>query len=126
MNEEKRPSIVVVSISITGAVHSLDFLQHAEHQFQGCDPRHLVKLSDGVFLVNQDECYPALIKLIDYCNQSKDVPGHPNARLMIAELSESPIVLSPQYQDAIKTMTEMGLRVRYTRFPAQSIPNRPV
>jgi len=99
-----------------------------DNQFQGCDPQHFVKLGNGMYLANQDACYPAILELVDYCNQAKDVPGQPSARLMIAELSEFPISLSPAHQDAQALALKMGRQVKLTKFPtpAQPAPNRPV
>ena len=127
MNDERKPSLAVVSVSVTGTTQPDDWYRMIENQFLGCEG-HFVKLADGVFLVKQDECYPAIIKVIDYCNQSRNVPGQPTARLMISELSDSPTILSPEHQDAQALAQETGRQVRLTKFPppAQPVPNRPV
>jgi len=128
MNVPPNPSFLIVCVAIVGSAQPDAYYAMVERQFQGCDPRHFKKLNEGVYLVNQDTCYPAILRVIDYCGQSKNAPGQPNARLMIAELSESPIILSPEYQDVHALVKEMGRQVRLTKFPlpAQPMPNRPV
>ena len=128
MNGEAKPGLLIVSVSVVGSAQPEAYYEMLDQQFQGCDRRHFVKLKQGVYLVNEDSGYPAILQIISYCNKSRDIPGQPNARLMVAELSESPIILSPEYQDVQSLIREMGRRVRSTRFPSpeQQLPIRPV
>jgi len=128
MNGQTKPIIVVICVSITGTSQASDYYKIVENFFQGCDARRFIKVSDGTYLAAQDACYPAILQIIAYCNRSKDVPGQPTARLMIAELSECPVVLSPDHQDAQSLVREMGRQVRLTKFPppAPQPPNKPI
>jgi hypothetical protein len=67
MSEKQINSLVVVCVCVTGAPYPQDYYQIVDRQFHGCSEGTFAKVSDGVYLVNQNECYPALVNLIEYC-----------------------------------------------------------
>jgi hypothetical protein len=117
MEKGQERRLVIICITVTGTAQVRDYLQYAQAKFQGCSNENFVQVDDNMFLVDLDACYPAVIKLIEYCNQSSSVRGQPAARLLIAELSGSPLTLSPDHQGVLELAQKMGLQVRLTKFP---------
>ncbi len=117
MSDENKSRLAIVCVTVTNTRDIGAFLLQAERQFQGCSEEHFAKMDDNIFLVDLDACYPAVLKVIDYCNQSNQGPGYPTVRVLISELSGSPLILSPEHQAALGLATRMGHRVRLTKFP---------
>jgi hypothetical protein len=112
-NENKGPSLVLICIAVPASTTKYDgfsaesVLQDAENQLRGFE-KHFVKLGNYVVLADQDECFPAIINLVDYCNQRL-------LSVIVAELSEGSAILSPEHRDAIKFLKEKGRRVRLAK-----------
>lgn len=128
MSGENKPSLVVVCVAVTGTPHPGDYFRMVEDKFREFNPNDYAKLGSGIYLANQDACYPAILNIIDYCNQAKNIPGEVNLRLLIAELAESAVVLLPGCPNVQALLARTGRSVRLTKFPppAPQPQNKPV
>jgi len=93
----------------------MPYFSELERQFAGCKPSEFIGLGNGTFLVDQDECYPSILKIIQYCNQTRDGRDGPRLSLMIAELSEVAVTLSPQHEKVQSWLNQKGYCVRMTK-----------
>jgi len=90
----------------------IDVMERAGSCLETCGDDAL-RLSKFLFLVDQDSCFGEIVKLIAYCNSN-------GVRLLISEVGESPVLLSPTHQAAKAFLEERRHRVRMTKRPTQA------
>ena len=86
-----------------------ELLLKASAKLEPCGNNY-VKLNWIAFLIDQDQCYPELLSFIERCNMD----GIP---ITIAELAESPVLLSSENHIAAKFLKEKGHQVKHLLRP---------
>ena len=121
MSEHPRPLAVVSPEVSPSAVPDSDaILQQMETQHFApcCSPQDYRKLKKGLFLVDLDKCYAGIAALTDFCNRHSNL----SARILIAEIAPTPLVLSPLYQGIEGFLQEKGYLARWTGRRAAPTP----
>ncbi|HVU18718.1 MAG TPA: hypothetical protein VHD32_17575 [Candidatus Didemnitutus sp.] len=67
----------------------------------------VMQLQHGLFLCELDSCFPAIMGLV---HEAKTYA----ACVLVTEVGSSPVMLSPEYQDAAGLLQSMGHRVQLT------------
>jgi hypothetical protein len=106
-----------VPILDTLAQHTLNGY-NLERFFSPCDNNDFIAVGPGVFLADENPCFPAILSLIQHCSQR----GFP---LCIFPLAESSITLSQGHQAVQEWAGKHGLMLRLTGFPPPSNPKIP-
>jgi hypothetical protein len=76
------------------------------------------QLQHGVFLCDLDACFPAIMALIQEAQTYA-------ACVLVAEIGEAPVMLSPDYKEAAAFLQKMGRRVQMTGQKEEMIPVAP-
>jgi hypothetical protein len=119
MNEkDEKSSPVLICLA-----ENMASVSEAQRAYPGPKPdglegvRHILRqkksvrqISSLTFLADQNECFPELIELIQHCNEHK-------IKLLIAEVGELPVLLSPEYQADAEFLEGMGRKVRMLKRP---------
>jgi hypothetical protein len=113
--EKKLPNLAIVCLRAkSGSLDpqaSLSLIDSFEAQMLlRCPNRAVVRIQDGVLLVDQDACFPALVYLFQ--NMRDD-----QLELCVLEIGESPAILS-RYRDDVELFLQgMGRKTRWTYLP---------
>ena len=81
-----------------------------EEFIENCPTGYVQQIQHGVFLCEMDSCFPAITSLIQ---EAKTY----SAYVLVAELGESPVMLSPEYYEAAALLQGLGHRVQLTGPP---------
>jgi hypothetical protein len=85
--------------------------------FAPCAPA-CQRLGAGVFIADENLCYPAILKVIALCDTQK-------LALAIVPIGQAPLTLSREYGDLAKWLKGIGQDHRLTEFPPQPQPTKP-
>ena len=88
----------------------VDLVKRVAKKIAACDKENVVPVAEFDYLLDQDECYPELLTLMSCC-AANDIT------LFVAELGESPVLLSPLHQDAVTFLKEKGHAYRMFGHP---------
>jgi hypothetical protein len=80
-------------------------------------PGHFLKLGEGVFLVEENACYPALLKVFQNCAEH-------HFPVMMMPLSDSSLTLSIDRPEWKAFLEEKGQSFRMTGFEPKEAQNR--
>jgi hypothetical protein len=109
---ESRPPAAIVHVGPSRKIAgtSSEFLiimKLVEEFLKHTPPGRALPLQHGVFLCDLDACYPAILTLIQ---EAKTYA----ACVVVTEIGDSPVLMSPDYPDAVAFLQSMGRRVQLT------------
>jgi hypothetical protein len=79
-----------------------------------CPVGMMTEIQYGIFLMEKDECFPALVGLLQAMKDDDRID------LCVLGVDESPATLSPSRQDIGSWIQGMGRKVRWTHVPPKA------
>jgi len=117
MKIKSAAAIVCVGPSkkIVGTSSEFLIIMKLIEEFLGnCPAGNVQQIQQGVFLCEMDSCFPAIATLIQ---EAKTY----SAYVLVAELGGSPVMISPEYQEAAALLQGLGHRVQLTGPPLEKV-----
>lgn len=88
-----------------------DFSKVEQPLIQQCES-YFVKLGDGAFLIEEDSCYPAILAMIRFCNESR-------LQYIVVPVSDAPASVPPNYPEPTAWLSARDKHPRLTAFLAK-------
>jgi hypothetical protein len=109
---DRKPPVAIVHVGpskrIAGTSSEFLIIMKLVEEFLKQTPAGKAQqLQHGVFVCELDACYPAILALIE---EAKTYA----ACVLVTEVGDSPVLLSPDYQEAAGFLQAMGHRVQLT------------